>query len=324
MARKDLLKGLMDDAHVDDKSLSTSPAPDAGGSDIPARPRYQKGAIGAVSQSIADLKSRSLIEIDPNEIDAGGLIDRLGEDPSDREALVASIRDYGQQVPVLLRRDPNQPNRYQIVYGRRRVEALRALSRPVKAMIRELSDHDLVVAQGQENSARRDLTFIEKANFARQMRDTGFERKVICDALHIDKTVISRMLSVADALPLSLITAIGSAPSAGRDRWRMLADRFLAGSKSTAKLAGLLTDQPQLGSDQRFELILSHLSNATPKPTPRETVLSDANNKPIAHAKQNGRKTVLTFDARESDGFEDWLIENFHRIHRDWTTSREE
>jgi ParB family chromosome partitioning protein len=324
MARKDLLKGLIGDAHVNDqKAGDTPPAPSASAKD-PQRSRYQKGAIGAVSQSIAELKSRSLIEVDASQIDPGGLVDRLGEDSNDREALIASIRDYGQQVPVLLRRDPTRTDLYQIVYGRRRVEALRALGQPVKAMVRDLSDHDLVVAQGQENSARRDLTFIEKANFARQMRDNGFERKIICDALHIDKTVISRMLSVADALPLSLITAIGSAPSAGRDRWRLLADRFTAQAKGPKPLEKALVDQPGLTSDQRFEAVLTALANKAPKPAPREIVLEDGADHPIARAKKSGRKTTLTFDARESDGFEDWLIENLNQIHRDWSKTREE
>ena len=92
-------------------------------------------------------------------------------------------------------------------------------------MVRNLNDHDLVIAQGQENSARKDLSFIEKANFAAQMQQGGYDRKVICDALSIDKTVISRMLSIIDALPAGLIRAIGAAPGAGRDRWLALADK---------------------------------------------------------------------------------------------------
>lgn len=204
MARKDLLKGLIQ-GHDAPEGEPATPAP---------RQRYTKGAIGAVGQSIAELKSRALEEVPADMIDPGGLTDRLGEDPEDFERLKASIRDYGQQVPVLLRFDPNYEGRYQVVYGRRRVAALKALRMPVKAMIRDINDRDLIVAQGQENSARRDLSFIEKANFARQMVAHGFERKVVCDALHIDKTVISRMLAVVDAVPQPLIATIGPAPHA--------------------------------------------------------------------------------------------------------------
>ncbi len=141
---------------------------------------------------------------------------------------MASLRDYGQQVPVLVRPHPETAGRYQIVYGRRRVLALRDLGQPVKALVRDLDDLGLVLAQGQENTARRDLSFIEKANFARQMVEAGYERRIACDALSIDKTLLSRMLSVTDRVPLALIEAIGAAPGIGRDRWLAFADLLAA------------------------------------------------------------------------------------------------
>ena len=90
MARKDLLKGLMGDPLP--RTEPTEPkivkAEEPGS---PARPRYSKGAIGAVSQSIAELKSRALIEVTADQIDPGGLEDRLGEDPEDMEQLLSLI-----------------------------------------------------------------------------------------------------------------------------------------------------------------------------------------------------------------------------------------
>ena len=56
MARKDLLKGLMS---------GDPPARE----DAAPLPRYARGAIGAVSRSIADLKSRSLTEVPAAAID---------------------------------------------------------------------------------------------------------------------------------------------------------------------------------------------------------------------------------------------------------------
>jgi len=147
MGRKNLLQDLMG-------------APETKSAE-PARPRPTKGAIGAVSKSIADLKSRSITEIDPARILSGGLTDRLECEEAADEALQASIRDHGQQVPVLVRPHPEQADHYQIVYGRRRVAALRELRMPVKALIRDLDDKALIIAQGQENTARKDLSFIE-------------------------------------------------------------------------------------------------------------------------------------------------------------------
>ena len=70
MARKNLLKGLMD-------APPAPPADEAPARVDVAKPRYGSGAIGAVSQSISDLKSRAVQEIDPRMIDQGGLQDRL-------------------------------------------------------------------------------------------------------------------------------------------------------------------------------------------------------------------------------------------------------
>ena len=304
MARKDLLKGLM--------SGDQPPAP--------ATPRasYNKGAIGAVSRSISELKSRSVIEVPADLIDdTGGLKDRLGEESADHAALVASIRDYGQQVPVLLRHDPNHEGRYQIVYGRRRVAALKELGQPVKALLRDLNDHDLILAQGQENSARRDLTFIEKTNFARQMQEAGFARKLICDALHIDKTVISRMLSVADALGGDVIRAIGPAPSIGRDRWQKLA-AMVGQSVTQNTLRGLLVPLESLPSDARFEALLKHLTDR-PAPKPKAPAPLLADGKAVGQITRNPKAVTLKLD---DPGFGDWLADNISQIHRDWVKSR--
>lgn len=326
MARKNLLKGLMGDGSA------PSPAPSAdreAAHTEPARPRYTKGPIGAVGQSIADLKSRALSDIDPELIDAGGIRDRLEHDGGAHAALVESIREYGQQVPVLLRPHPHQNGRYEIVYGRRRVQAIRDLGQKVKAMIRELDDREAVVAQGQENTARRDLSFIEKANFARQMREAGYDRRIICDALHIDKTVISRMLSVVDRVPYLVIEAIGAAPSIGRDRWLQLADLVEADPEGAGELPALLKDATDKASDARFEIVVAGLKNRK-RPAPSQAaktvpvVLRTSDGQNVGKARRSADKLTLTIETKAAAGFDDWLVENFEEIHREWQSRRGE
>ncbi|OWU68333.1 plasmid partitioning protein RepB [Marinibacterium profundimaris] len=295
MARKDLLKGLMEG------NAKAAPSP---------APRAAKGAIGAVSQSIAELRTRSLTEVPADMIDTAGLVDRLDPD-DDLEAMIASIRDYGQQVPVLLRHSPNEEGRYEVVYGRRRVAALRALGQPVRAMIRDLKDRDLIIAQGQENTARKELSFIEKANFARQMVELGFERKIICDALHIDKTVISRMLKVTEDIPAPVIRAIGAAPSVGRDRWLALAERMAGQSKNALALAVGET------SDKRFDAVFRALApEKAPSPAPPK--LTGVNGRSLGQVTRSEQKITLVLERAKSGDFGDWLAENIERIHRDY------
>ncbi|WP_172329417.1 plasmid partitioning protein RepB [Mangrovicoccus sp. HB161399] len=332
MARKNLLKGLMVNAAVQAEKAAeegAAPAPGPAASD-PApsgRPRYSKGAIGAVSQSLAELKSRALTDLDPFSIEDGGVTDRLDDDDPEAHAmLVASLRDYGQQVPVLVRPHPGSEGRYQIVYGRRRIRALRDLGQPVKAMIRDLDDRELVVAQGQENTARKDLTFIEKANFARQMRDAGYDRKIICDALHVDKTQISRMLSVADSVPLALIEAIGAAPSVGRDRWLALANLMSETGTGEGEAIAMANFAEAKDSDGRFQGLMKALAlprrRAKQTGDSRDAVLKSAAGEPVGKLTRRDGKITMTIPAGAAEGFDEWLEKNFDRIHGDWLASR--
>ena len=159
-----------------------------------------------------------VVEIDTDLIDPSFITDRIG-DGGDMEDFVASIRDYGQRTPILLRPHPEISGRYQIAFGHRRYRALKALGRPVKALVKALTDDELVVAQGQENQSRLDLSYIERAMFASRLESRNFLRDVICSALNIDKTEVSRMISVATGLPDELIEAIGPAQKTGRRKW---------------------------------------------------------------------------------------------------------
>lgn len=316
MARKNLLSGLLGPASSPEARL---PSPE------PPRPR--RGAIGAVSQSIADLKARSIVEIDPSLIEAGGMQDRLESDAGEDADLVRSIAEYGQQVPVLVRPHPEKEGCFQIVYGRRRVLALRDLGRPVKALVRDLDDQELVLAQGQENTARRDLSFIEKANFARQMIATGYDRKIICDALSIDKTVISRMLSVTEKVPLEIIEFIGAAPGVGRDRWLVVAELIDGRGHEVRHLIDKIVATARSGgSDARFAALQAYLERPTPAaqrhPCSASRLLAASDGTRLGSARVTDNALVLRLDRTGTQGFEGWLLDHLPEIHRDWLEAR--
>lgn len=316
MARKDILKSLM---------AGTPQAVDP-----PAPPRAQRGAIGAVSRSIADLKARSVIEIDPFLIHAGGLQDRLESVADEDAALARSIAEYGQQVPVLVRPHPEQNGHFQIVYGRRRVLALRDLGQPVKALVRDLDDREVLLAQGQENTARRDLSFIEKVNFARQMDAAGYARKIICDALTVDKTQISRMLSIAQRVPVEVIEYIGAAAAVGRDRWSAFADQMeLSGADADRVLTMVQFSTDSVQSEDRFQAAMAYLNGVKDRRKAKEKSQSAKilrlyaeDGLPLGQARYD--KTFLTMKLRLSntDGFEDWLLQHLPQLYRDYQANR--
>lgn len=318
MARKNILAGLM--GPLPGAAATEAPVSPPPSAVDPERPRYAKGAVGVISRSVAELQARALIDIDPRLVDVAGMPDRLESNTAEDASLRDSIAEYGQQVPVLVRPHPTHEGRYQIVYGRRRVLALLELGRPVKALVRQLDDRDLVVAQGQENSARRDLSFIEKANFARHMEAAGYDRKIIGDTLMMDKTLVSRLLMVAERVPADIIHAIGAAPSIGRDKWLDLVDLLDAQLVETGEVLAGIRKAAKETSDERFEVAfrlargprveLEHLD---------KQVIRSANGMPLAQVQRKGGRLTIRLDKKVDPGFDDWLLQQLPDLHRRFT-----
>ena len=305
MARKGILTSAL-----------TPGTPDGGGERAERPKLMPRGAVGALQSSLTKLQENAVQDIDAGLIDDAGYEDRLGVDQASQAQLIESIKTYGQQVPVLLRPHATTAGRYEIVYGRRRLMALRALGLPVKAMVRHLDDHALVLAQGQENTARQDLSFIEKASFAAQLQAAGYDRQTIAAALSVDMPMISRMLKVGTSFTIEFLRQIGSAPSVGRERWLKLAGLLRTVPDKTERLGRLFLKDSfaALPSDDRFEMVLASLEGkevtperppAPPKPVKRQ--LASRTGKPLADLKSGPRSVTLTIPSRGADGFDTWF-----------------
>ncbi|MBE9638705.1 plasmid partitioning protein RepB [Salipiger mangrovisoli] len=182
-------------------------------------------------------------ELDPSQIDDTRTRDRL--DPNDVIDLRDAIEANGQTVPILVRRNPEQDGRYLLVYGRRRLEAIRSSDKveKVRALVATLDERDAVTAQISENMARRDLSFIEKALFAKELVDSGFgNQSQVAEVLTVTKSSISMALSVAETIGRDLAQAIGAAHGIGRPRWEALARAIEETGADREELAQLADD----------------------------------------------------------------------------------
>ncbi|MBP2236349.1 ParB family chromosome partitioning protein [Sinorhizobium kostiense] len=248
--------------------------------------RVGAGVIGAAHRAIDDIRSErdrlkalvesgggAIRELDPSLIDPSPYPDRLpDDDEASFEAFKRSIETEGQKVPVQVRKHPSSPGRYQIVYGHRRWLATKQLGKALRAIEVEISDLDLVLAQGIENASRQDLTWIERALFASRMDDAGIKPRHIYAALSIEDTELARMRNVYRVVPADIIEAIGRAPKIGRPRWLDLA-KAVAGDPDTLDSirTTLAKVDPVETSDKRFQRVLSAIKPATKKglgPTP--------------------------------------------------------
>lgn len=183
-------------------------------------PRRSSPNMARAEASLKEEDRRATRLVSPALIHASRFSDRIdaSEDLSD---LIESIRQHGQQVPILLRRLDSGD--LEVVYGRRRVLACKALGIDVRASVMEMTEEEALIAQGVENNQRLDTSFIEKALFITRILDAGFKGVVVHRATGVNDTLIYKMKAIVSAIPESLIRAIGPAHGAGRRQWEALA-----------------------------------------------------------------------------------------------------
>ncbi|RUX44252.1 plasmid partitioning protein RepB [Mesorhizobium sp. M4A.F.Ca.ET.050.02.1.1] len=315
MARKNLLAGLVE-AEADDRASSASAAA------YPIR-GASKSMIRSVNelakQADAYLEGEHVVELDPNAVDGSFVSDRMGDDEEQYQELLEAIRERGQDSPILVRPHPSSDGRYMIVFGHRRVRVARELGLKVRAVVKEIDDKTHVIAQGQENSARASLSFIEKAMFAKRLEDLGYDRDVISSALASNAAAVSKMVSVVTRIPTSVISKIGSATSVGRERWVELS--LLAGKKS--ELINAILSEPEFGeleSNKRFDRLLVAL-NAKGKPVRKAAMKSQAQSwvpedKAVSVSVKKAGKAI-TIAVKEIDGsrFGTWISDNLGNLY---------
>lgn len=174
--------------------------------------------------------------------------------------IVESMRERGQIVPGLVRPSPTQRGAFQIVYGRRRLAAAKKLGIKFKAVVRELTDEQAVIFQGEENTGREDLSYIEKCSFAVAQQEAGYTRQTICASLSTGKSHVSEMIKIGSSIPKEILHSIGAAPGIGRGRWEELTLRYLV--KGNAEKAAEFVRKGRFleaGSDERFNLLFAFL-----------------------------------------------------------------
>ena len=311
MKRRDVVQALL--TPTDPVAPDSPPARTASGA-VRAM-GLEMDRIAGDAREAAVLRDRieagtTVLDLPTELVDPSFVSDRLARaEDADFGRLVESIRESGQQVPILVRPHPAAPGRYQIAYGHRRRDAAAELGRPVRAIVRGLSDAELVIAQGKENSERRNLSFIERALFAADLQRRGFDRATLHGALGVQSAEMTRLLAVAAAVPLELVSRIGPAPRAGRLRWLTLARELE--QPGVAESLGDLLAQPdvrKLPSDRRFALVIDALRARQPPEAGKTQILTDFDGVPILRIERGDDAVRVTCFERNAPGFADLLL----------------
>lgn len=322
MARKDVFANIT--------------APQESGTERRATPGYAtRGASRSMISSLHELAEKAaladqpqsadaIVELDTALVENSFVSDRLGDDDAAFAELLEAIKERGQDTPILVRPHPTSDGQYQIVFGHRRARAAKALGRPVRAIVREVSDGDHVIAQGQENSARENLSFIERAIFAHKLLSLGHDKPTIQAALSVDAPMLTRMLSVSSRVPETIVEAIGAAKGIGRDRWIDLAQQIE--KPSAAALAEELVTSKSfapLQSDARFEFVANGIKKAGRLPKRQkaggEWQAADASVR--AEFQGAGKSYSIALKSNDAGRFGRFIAENLERLHTEFLTS---
>lgn len=109
-----------------------------------------------------------LLYLDPQQLELDP--DGIREDAGDIEGLADTIREQGLLQPLGV--IATEHNRYQVVYGGRRLRAAQQLGlERVPCIVLDRNDSDILLQQLIENVQRQDLNDLEKARSFKRLRD---------------------------------------------------------------------------------------------------------------------------------------------------------
>lgn len=320
-----------------DHSASDAPAPDDERPPLPPRTPLAKGGAGApryMQGSVDAASDRSHEDIPLDHIQGSPIEDRI-DLTEDIEMLMASIEANGQQIPITVR-IVNLDRPYEIVAGRRRLEAIRRLGRStIRGFVTRMTDDEAFVAQGIENSARLETSFIERARTAVMAAEAGFPQNRIAEFLAIQPSMVSMMTSIYGRIGESLVKAIGPARGIGRRKWerlsRLLDQRGLDATDVVDRVDTSIQSSPD-----RFEALVEILddtravieppSRLSPKPPVERSVRHHKRRRyfggALTSVQAPGRLTIRA-STNDLDGFLEYVSSRLEGLRTEFETDSE-
>lgn len=146
---------------------------DAGGARRASLGRGLSALFGEATEDYSALdKVRQSKQVPIEFIHPGKYQPRRTFDEEALQGLVESIRDKGILQPLLVRRDAETANSYELIAGERRWRAAQIAGlHEVPVVIRDLSDREALEIALIENIQRQDLTPLEEAEGYRRLMD---------------------------------------------------------------------------------------------------------------------------------------------------------
>jgi len=235
---------------------------------------------------------------------------------------VEDIRKHEQQSPSLLRPHPEQPGHYEVCFGHRRLYAARHLGKPLRAVIRELSDAQLAGAAYGENARREGISVMEEAReLALLVQAEIFpDKQSLGDALGKSRSHVSNMVKFA-TIPDAILNALGD--------WRQITFRdamklWKAASDPGTLETMLATAERILSTDARsgYAARLTLLLGGTPADAAETDDIRDHAGHLVVRKKRGKRSTGFAFDPDANPALVDFVWERLPALFEEFEKAR--
>jgi len=166
--------------------------------------------------------SPHLLYVDPHECHLWRFADRPDDEVGDIESLATSMKQHGQQEPVLIRLNTQKTkHHYEIIFGSRRWKAAKFLDLTLIAIIKQVTDQEAARFQKEENENRQDLSDYARAKSYKKQIDSGIFKSEsdFSKSLNISKRTMNDLMAyirvpqkIIDTIPnykdISRVTAV--------------------------------------------------------------------------------------------------------------------
>lgn len=137
-----------------------------------------------------------ILRLPVGDLRPGKFQPRRNFDDEELQSLAASVGEKGVLQPILVRRHPDETNRWELVAGERRwLAAQRAGLRDIPAIVHDLSDRETLEVAIVENVQRQDLTPLEEAEgYSRLIAEFGYSQEALSKIVGKSRSYVANSL----------------------------------------------------------------------------------------------------------------------------------
>lgn len=164
------------------------------------------------TQAGIKFNENELVFIDPKECEPWEYANRSEEEMGEIDELMESIKSNTQLQPALIRIHPAPHGdiKYQVIFGRRRLEACKRLGMPFLVIKKNgLTTQEAIACQDAENKLRANVSNYSNALLYRRLiQDKTFSgEKELAEKLHIPKQSLNDLMSF-NKIPQAVVSKI--------------------------------------------------------------------------------------------------------------------